>query len=91
LGARVVGYDPVAGKAAIRRAPDLKVAFDPYEALRGAHAAVVITEWEEVRGLEPRRAASLMAPPKLFVDGRNVLEPAAAREAGLIYKGFGRG
>src|SRR3712207_8711472 len=39
LGARVVGYDPVAGKAAARRLPSLKVVFDPYEALRGSHAA----------------------------------------------------
>ncbi|CAN5235941.1 hypothetical protein BH24ACT17_BH24ACT17_01600 [soil metagenome] len=41
LGARVAGYDPVAGKAAARRLPSLKVVFDPYEALQGAHAAVV--------------------------------------------------
>src|SRR3712207_9200639 len=41
LGARVVGYDPVAAKAAARLVPELKVVFDPYEALHGAHAAVV--------------------------------------------------
>ena len=91
LGARVVGYDPVAGKAAARLAPDIQAAFDPYEALRGTHAAVVVTEWEEVRGLDPKKVASLMRDPKLIVDGRNALDAVASREAGLLYRGFGRG
>jgi UDPglucose 6-dehydrogenase len=91
LGTRVVGYDPVAGKAAAKLAPDIQVVFDLYEALEGANAAVVVTEWEEVKGLDPERAASLMGEPKLIVDGRNVLDAAAVREAGLLYRGFGRG
>ena len=90
-GARATGFDPVAGKGAARLCPDLRVVFDPYEALEGAHAAVVVTEWEEVRDLDLRRAASLMQEPKLLVDGRNAFDPATAREAGLIYRGFGRG
>lgn len=91
LGARVVGYDPVAGKKAAGLVPGLKVVFDPYEALEGAHAAVVVTEWEEVVALDPERAASLMEDPKLLVDGRNALDPAACLAAGLLYRGFGRG
>jgi UDPglucose 6-dehydrogenase len=91
LGARAVGYDPVAAKAAAKRLPSLKVVFDPYEALHGAHAAVVVTEWEEVRTLDLRRASALMEEPKVIVDGRNALDPAAALEAGLLYRGFGRG
>jgi UDPglucose 6-dehydrogenase len=92
LGARAVGYDPVAGKkAASRLAPDLKVVFDPYDALRGAHAAVVVTEWEELRTLDLKRAASLMEAPKVLVDGRNILDPEAVRDSGLRYRGFGRG
>ncbi len=91
LGAKVVGYDPVAAKAAARRLPGLKVVFDPYEALSGAHAAVVVTEWEEVRTLDLERAADLMEEPKILVDGRNALDPALALEVGLLYKGFGRG
>jgi UDPglucose 6-dehydrogenase len=51
---------------------------------------VVVTEWEEVRSLDLERAAALMEPPKLLVDGRNAVEPEAAREAGLLYRGFGR-
>jgi UDPglucose 6-dehydrogenase len=91
LGARVVGYDPVAGKTASRLLPALKVVFDPYEALEGSHAAVAVTEWEEFRGLNLKKASALMEPPKLLVDGRNVLDPSSAHEAGLSYQGFGRG
>jgi UDPglucose 6-dehydrogenase len=91
LGAQVVGYDPVAGKAARQLVPEMKVVFDPYEALEGAHAAVVVTEWDELRGLDLERAASLMSKPSLLVDGRNALDPASARAAGLRYWGFGRG
>lgn len=89
-GARVVGYDPVAGKAAARRVPDLKVVYDPYEALSGAHAAVVVTEWEDIRGLDLKRAASLMRKPPVLVDGRNALNPREVRAAGIRYAGFGR-
>jgi UDPglucose 6-dehydrogenase len=91
LGVRPVGYDPVAGKAASRMLPSLRVVFDPYEALRGAQAAVVVTEWEEVRSLDLRRASALMQEPRVIVDGRNALELLAAREAGLLYRGFGCG
>jgi UDPglucose 6-dehydrogenase len=91
FGARAVGYDPVAAKIAARLAPELKVVFDPYKALEGAHAAVVVTEWEEFRELDLERAAGLMEEPRVLVDGRNILEPSAAWEAGLLYRGFGRG
>ena len=91
LGARVIGYDPVAGKKAAGRLEELRVVLDPYEALRGAHAAVLVTEWEEFRELELGRAASLMQSPKVLVDGRNALDPQAVLEAGLLYRGFGRG
>ncbi len=91
LGARVVGYDPVAGKAAAAELPFLRVVSDPYEALSGAHAAVVVTEWEEVRELDWGRAASLMMRPPLVVDGRNALDPQEVRGAGVRYRGFGRG
>ncbi len=89
-GARAVGYDPIAGKKAATLLPNLKVVFDLYEVLSGAHAAVVVTEWEEIRNLDLERAAALMDHPKLLVDGRNVIDPALARDFGLLYRGFGR-
>jgi UDPglucose 6-dehydrogenase len=91
LGARVVGYDAVAGKAAAKLVPEMKVVFDPYEALKSAHATVLVTEWEELRALDLKRAASLMEKPSLLIDGRNALDPASVRAAGMRYRGFGRG
>jgi UDPglucose 6-dehydrogenase len=92
-GARVVGYDPVAGRRkAMASATDfLKVVFDPYEALRGTHAAVLVTEWEEFRELDLERVASLMRRPSILVDGRNALDPEVVRSAGIRYRGFGHG
>jgi UDPglucose 6-dehydrogenase len=93
LGARVVGYDPVAAKKAAPKLPpgSMTVVFDPYEAVSGAHAAVVITEWEEFRELDLERVASLMRKPPILVDGRNALDPKEIRAAGIRYRGFGRG
>jgi UDPglucose 6-dehydrogenase len=52
-GVRVVGYDPVvAGKKAAGFLPNLEVVFDPYGAPSGARAAVVVTEWKEIRALQ---------------------------------------
>ncbi len=95
LGARVVGYDPVSGERAREELAasgvGLKLAGNPYEALSGAHAAVIVTEWEEIRSLELAAAAAKMQAPRLIVDGRNVFDPAQARLHGLLYRGFGRG
>ena len=90
-GARAVGYDPVAGKKAAGLLHSLEVVFDPYEALSGAHAAVLVTEWDEFRELDLERAASLMKKPPLLVDGRNALDPRDVNAAGIRYRGFGRG
>jgi UDPglucose 6-dehydrogenase len=93
LGARVVGYDPMAGKKTASKSPasSIKVVYDPYEALREAHAAVIVTEWEEFRELDLGRVASLMQKPPLLVDGRNALDPREVRAASIRYRGFGRG
>jgi UDPglucose 6-dehydrogenase len=92
-GVRIVCYDPVAGgRTAMDSATDyLKVVFDPYEALSEAHAAVIVTEWEEFRELDWERVASLMHKPPILVDGRNALDPKEVRAAGIRYRGFGRG
>ncbi len=90
-GARAVGYDPVAGKKAAGLLPSLEVVFDPYEALSGAHAAVLVTEWDEFRELDLDRVASVMRKPPLLVDGRNALDPREVNAVGIRYQGFGRG
>jgi UDPglucose 6-dehydrogenase len=88
LGAKVVGYDPVAGKAAARLLTELRIVFDPYEALDGSHAAVIVTEWEELRELDLNRAASLMQKPPILLDARNALNPRKVMAAGIRYRGF---
>jgi UDPglucose 6-dehydrogenase len=92
LGAKVVGYDPVATKKAIASGllpASMKVVFDPYEALTGAHAAVIVTEWEEFRELNLERVASLMDKPPVLIDGRNALDPREVRATKIRYRSFG--
>ena len=91
LGARVTGYDPVAGKNVSNVSTDLKVMSDPMDALAGAHAAVIVTEWDEVVSLDWERVAEIMEAPRVLIDGRNAIEPEVAKQAGLTYRGFGRG
>jgi UDPglucose 6-dehydrogenase len=59
------------------------------EALEGADAAVIVTEWDQLKGLATAAARDRMRTP-LIIDGRNLLDPAAARAAGFTYEGVGR-
>jgi UDPglucose 6-dehydrogenase len=88
-GAHVVGYDPQAGGNAKAEVPELEVAGDPYAALEGAQCAVLCTEWDELRGLDPVRIREAMAFP-ILVDGRNVFDPEAMAAAGFTYLPTGR-
>jgi len=62
---------------------------DAYDACRGADAVAVLTEWDELRGLDFEKVADLMTSREL-VDARNLLDPAAIRRAGFSYRGIGR-
>jgi UDPglucose 6-dehydrogenase len=59
------------------------------EAVRGADAAVIVTEWAELKGLASPEVREAMANP-LIVDGRNLLDPDETRRAGFAYEGIGR-
>ena len=59
------------------------------EALDGADAAVVVTEWPELRELDWAEAGARMRN-RLVVDGRNLLDPAELRALGFAYEGIGR-
>jgi UDPglucose 6-dehydrogenase len=87
--AEVVGYDPRAMGNAKSDLPELEVAMDAYEAAAGAHCVVLCTEWDEFRGLDLGKLAGIMADP-VVVDGRNMFEPQAMREAGITYYPTGR-
>jgi UDPglucose 6-dehydrogenase len=88
-GASVVGFDPVAGPAAKGEVPGLDVADDPYGAATDAACVVICTAWPEFRELDLDRLAQVMAFRNL-VDGRNLLDAAAAAAAGFSYRAMGR-
>jgi UDPglucose 6-dehydrogenase len=88
-GAKVIGYDPQAGESAKRRIEALEIADDPYEALTGAHCAVIATDWDEFGSLDLAKTAELMRFP-VIVDARNLLDPDAAEAAGFTYIPTGR-
>ena len=93
-GAAVRLYDPEAMAATQQVYPEAQGRVDycrsAYEAARGAHAVLITTEWEEFRKLNWKKMRESMEVPVL-VDGRNILDPVAMREAGFEYFGMGRG
>ena len=88
-GADVVAYDPVAMEGAREQMPEVGMRESALDALEGADAAVLVTEWPEFAELDWREVAERMATP-LLIDGRNFLDPEALRDAGLEYEGIGR-
>ena len=88
-GAQVIGYDPEANANAKLDVPDMDVAPDAFEALRGAHCVVIATDWDEFRDLDLHRMQEVMAFP-IIVDARNILDGGAASEAGFTYIPTGR-
>jgi UDPglucose 6-dehydrogenase len=92
-GARVVAYDPVAMPEAKRLYGDaawLAYAATPMDALAGADALVVVTEWQEFRSPDFDAILRALQSPLVF-DGRNLYDPAQVRAAGLEYFSIGRG
>jgi UDPglucose 6-dehydrogenase len=88
-GAEVVAYDPVARERAGELLDSVELAGSAIEALDGADAAVLVTEWDEFAELDWSEAARRMTRA-LIVDGRNFLDPEALRAAGFEYEGIGK-
>jgi len=88
-GATVRGYDPVAEKPARELLPDVEFCESVEEALDGADAAILVTEWPEFAEIDWASLRDRMATP-LVIDGRNFLDADALREAGFTYEGIGR-
>jgi UDPglucose 6-dehydrogenase len=89
LGAHVIATDPAAIPNSIRLHPQLGFATDTRDALHGADAVVLVTEWKQYRALDPVETGALVRE-KLLIDGRNVLDPDRWRQAGWTYRGMGR-
>jgi len=91
-GAAIVAYDPVAMPEARRvfgGAPHITYAATPMDAVAGADALIVVTEWKEFRSPDFDALHAALKQPLVF-DGRNLYEPALVRAAGLEYFSIGR-
>jgi len=92
-GAELRLYDPKAmenmRKIFPEQAPQVRYAKSAYEALKGANALLIITEWEEFKNLDLKKVKKLMANP-IIVDGRNIFEPSQLKTIGFEYYPIGR-
>jgi UDPglucose 6-dehydrogenase len=88
-GAHVAVYDPRATDNARRIFPTLEYAPSAYEACRGAHVVLHLTEWPEFGEIDPSELATVV-DQRNVVDGRNCLDADAWRAAGWTYRGLGR-
>jgi UDPglucose 6-dehydrogenase len=88
-GAAVAAWDPVAIENARPLLAGVQFHEDLLEAVSGADAALIVTEWDELRSLARAEVRESMRTP-LIVDGRNLVDPEEARAAGFAYEGVGR-
>ena len=89
-GCEVVVYDPVAMDECRRRVGDkVTYAADMYEAVDGADALLMLTEWKQFRMPQWDKVKELMKKP-LVIDGRNIYDPESMFEAGFTYSCIGR-
>jgi UDPglucose 6-dehydrogenase len=88
-GAVIRAFDPEGMAEAKKLLPGLVTCSDPYEAMAGADALVLLTEWNAFRALDLDRVRKLLRTP-LIVDLRNIYEPQQVAEAGLRYVSIGR-
>ena len=88
-GASVKAFDPVAMVESRHFISGIEYAHDEYDAITGADAMVIVTEWNQFRALDLDRVKSLLNSPKI-ADLRNIYEPKEMREMGFEYVGVGR-
>ncbi len=89
-GVQVAAYDPEGMEIAAPLMPDVTMCADPYEAIDGADAVAIVTEWDAFRALDLNRVKALAKAPVL-VDLRNIYSPQDVRDAGFEYSSIGRG
>jgi UDPglucose 6-dehydrogenase len=93
LGAKLQVYDPKATENFLKGLPDASrvvAASTAYEALQGADALLLLTEWSAFRNPDFERMKALLKQP-IIIDGRNQYEPQTLRALGFTYYGVGRG
>ncbi|MBC7109252.1 MAG: UDP-glucose/GDP-mannose dehydrogenase family protein [Methanomassiliicoccales archaeon] len=91
LGADVRAYDPKAMESARRLIPEgIELCSSALEALKGAQALILATEWQELLDLPWKKVRDLMIEPRFVFDGRNALDGHALMKLGFNYRGVGR-
>jgi UDPglucose 6-dehydrogenase len=88
-GARIRAFDPEGMDEAQKLMPELVYCRDAYQTMQGADALILLTEWNEFRGLDLGRIRDLLANP-LVIDLRNIYQPHEMAAAGLSYCSIGR-
>ncbi len=88
-GAKVRAYDPEGMEEAKKLLRNVTYCGGAYEAMSGADALVVVTEWNAFRSLDPARMKALLAAP-VVVDLRNIYDPREMRANGFQYAAIGR-
>jgi UDPglucose 6-dehydrogenase len=88
-GATIRAFDPEGMAEAKKLLPDLDYCGDAYQALEGADALVLVTEWNEFRALDLARVGDLLRSP-IIIDLRNVYQPDEMAAAGFVYHSIGR-
>jgi UDPglucose 6-dehydrogenase len=89
-GVKVKAYDPLARLDEVEALPVFEACDNPYAVAIGADAIVLITEWAGIQNLDLGRLRMVMRRP-VFIDTRNILDPATMRAAGFEYSSIGRG
>ncbi len=89
MGADVRVFDPVGMPQAKKVLENVTFCDTAYDCARGAHAIVIVTEWEQFRALDLKEMASIMAS-SVIVDLRNIYSPEEVVRNGFHYCGVGR-
>lgn len=88
-GAKIVAFDPEAEETAKKVLNDIEYVKNPYDALKGVDALVIVTEWNEFRDLDKEKMKDMMKQP-IIIDGRNIYDTEEMKDAGFNYIGVGR-
>ncbi len=89
-GVVIKAYDPQAMENAKKVLPPIIYCSSPYEVCEDAECLLILTEWDEFKNLDLKKAKEIMKLP-IIIDGRNLFEPEKMQQLGFIYRGVGRG
>lgn len=88
-GAKIRAYDPKAMDNARKIVTDVKFCQHPYQVAQGSDGLIIVTEWDEFKGLDLLRIKQLLNQP-VIIDGRNIFDFVEMKNLGFTYQGVGR-